>query len=814
MLRLNKNKQRGQIIIFMMFAIIPIVLLMAYIFNGGYVVAQKVRLQNATDTSALMEASWTARSLNIMSMNNTALTQSLAITSSGWALEKPLMDAGLNAGLVAGWYVGRMFLVAKIPCPWCAVLAVLVHAALVVYLERKVMKPLQKLQKELLRAMHNEEDTGFAKAATSFARMNKILDEKFPNKIEEYSDELLAANYYGEASLIRYTAWHPIEMERGDAGMPVVEQSFAKALEGVGDAIKSVGTNTDSSAIGAGTGNALDEALATIKDVRDVYHAGLHGTITNPYSLNPYDSYTALLPFNYFGNFKAQGYPAGTGPMNAARDELVTRFETIYYDLELFLKGTVLGNVLDKVLGVFGPNKSWNFIRKAVKKVVNTLFSPLIATGYDNQKTDPEDFKKRLENVYRWSTYYGETHYSNSWRVLEGTIPVGPWNIHVPPRAWRGIIPGIYHGRDIKNLGAGVSFDQDAIEDEINDAFDEAKNNEIQDCYNKIISDRILEYYEEKRLAKDLVWRNANPKPVYTTGPNQGNTIPQNVYRQLNGAEKLREEDRADRDVRAQCTKEYEDDREDKEEDNAAPPDDNPTEDTSGDAHGDDDFSQTHGDGTTKGGSWKSPKGMQKYLMMINWLFEPSYKVIEQGFPLDAALFAFISDDLLGSGRNEPEPNYWCGKPLKNEGFLCTNDTPMYAVRGQRLIPEFASDILNKFNLDLNSLPAAVQKNYAADRDDWSLVVATTAPIGLPLYEGAYGHIPTEMSAIAQVEVYNAQWFDLFTQTWKSKMVPLELLDDADHWNGLNSIFHSGHGYPFANMLEAATDPDERVLNH
>jgi len=831
--KLITKKQRGQIIIMMMFAMIPIILLMATIFNGGYLVAQKTRLQNATDTSVLMEASWTARSLNIMSMNNTALAQSQAITSAGWALEKPLMDAGLNAGLLAGLYIGRTVAIARLYPPVTTIIAPLMYLAAYVHLNNKVLDPLYDLQKEVKRAMHTSEDTGFAKAATSFGRMNRILKDKFPNSIEEYSTELMALNYSDASSVVRYTAWATDESKTHELDIPVIEQSFGDALGSLRDAF----TDGDSlmPTLDSNTDSGLRDALASVKDVRDVYHAGLHGTQTNPFEISPTEFMAgdpmALVPsLNYFGNFRAQGYPDGTGPFTAARPQIADDFEKVYDEFESMRNGTFLG---DMIAGLVrdavpcpGPGFICNRIYNAIASIINAIFGPFLGSPYARQETDREDLDNRLTEVYEWSTYYGESHYSNSWD-LSGSRSILGKDISAPPRMWRGILPGIYHGYDLRTLvSSGPLQDPSQLVENV-------QNDYKQQCFEDTIeAEKTLER-QRKRAAKRDHWDNAQTDPAIPRPRHpDGSFMSRDEYSILTTGERDAADAIATATINAECQAEAERETPDLPDiDTTAEPGPTPSptgsepdfdnDDGVGQSHTN--FSNLHGDNNTanakkQGGGWQDPQTVQKYLTMINWFFEPAYQAIDLPFPLDAVLLAFVGDALVGAGRHETDPNLWCGAPF-GEGFVCTNETPMYAVYQQRITPQFVSDFAGdaaaEFGFDMNDIPDTIRSNYMADRHDWSLVVSATAPLDLLIGGNSFGQVPTEMSTMAQAEVYNSQWFDLFTQTWKAKLTPISLLHDTEHYQRLTSVWRNELGYRIGDeILKPASLDGERIMNH
>ena len=784
-----------------MFAMIPLMLLMATIFNGGFLVVQKTRLQNSVDTSALLEASWTARSLNIMSMNNTALTQSQAITSAAWAMEKPLMDAGLNSGLVAGFYGGRAFTTARIAPPWTVVLAALVYGVMYAALNERVLEPLFELQEELKRSIHSddEDDQGFAKAAASFGRMNKILAEKFPESINSYSEQLLHANYSEDATQIRYTAWADLG-ETLNVAIPVVEQSLGDALESITGADEDDADNVSEDSVDSDTQSDLSDALASIKDIKDVYYAGLLGTHTNPYSYAEPYTFPSL---NYFGNFRAQGYEDGTGPFPLARIELEEEFRTIFTNLEGHIDGSFVGDeIKEKIKSTFGCFICDPLVDMLVD-LVNAIFEPLLGTPYNHQDTNPEAAAKRIDEVWQWSSFYGESNYTNSFRVTD-SINLGLFELYAAPRMWRGILPGIYHGRDLSNIGEGQDdYDPDGAREAVEGSVEEERTRYVSECVGRGLEARTDELTAAKRQNKGQTWDNLDPKPF---DPDRDEFISRNEYMVLSASERLSAANDARIQLTEECGTEYDDLAGSAENTSIDDPNESGVDEFGSEAEGYSDTFES-GESGQEGGSWRDPKELQKYLMLVNWFFEPSYYLMSRAFPLDAAVMAFA-----GNNRGEQDSNLWCGLPF-GEGLLCTNEVPMYAVNRQRITPQFAVDFLDDVGLNLNSLPDAIRDNYAADRHDWSLVVAASAPAELLIASRGFGEVPTEMSAIAQAEVFNSQWFDLFTQTWKAKLTPISIFEDEVHYEALKASW-TDEEYLFMETLSAAAVDGQRVLNH
>lgn len=71
--------ERGQIIYLTIVSIVVFVSLAALIINSGNAVTRKLETQNAVDAAAVSGATWIARGMNIISMNNVAMTEIMAL---------------------------------------------------------------------------------------------------------------------------------------------------------------------------------------------------------------------------------------------------------------------------------------------------------------------------------------------------------------------------------------------------------------------------------------------------------------------------------------------------------------------------------------------------------------------------------------------------------------------------------------------------------------------------------------------------------------------------------------------------------------
>jgi hypothetical protein len=72
--------ERGQLIYLIVFSAAAFVALAALIINSGHMVTRKLETQNAADAAAVSASAWVARALNIVSVNNVAMTELLAVT--------------------------------------------------------------------------------------------------------------------------------------------------------------------------------------------------------------------------------------------------------------------------------------------------------------------------------------------------------------------------------------------------------------------------------------------------------------------------------------------------------------------------------------------------------------------------------------------------------------------------------------------------------------------------------------------------------------------------------------------------------------
>ncbi len=91
LLRLHADES-GQIVPLFIFMALTLVFVVVLVLNTGRQAEQRIEVQNAADAAVMTHASWMARSLNIVSLNNTAITQAYAtaVLATAWQQFKKL----------------------------------------------------------------------------------------------------------------------------------------------------------------------------------------------------------------------------------------------------------------------------------------------------------------------------------------------------------------------------------------------------------------------------------------------------------------------------------------------------------------------------------------------------------------------------------------------------------------------------------------------------------------------------------------------------------------------------------------------------
>lgn len=215
-----RRDQSGQVAYLVLFALIPITAFLMIIADTGQKANDRARAQSAVDAIALAHAKWTARSLNTISLNNIALTQSFVVAMSSEALEDameelddhadrvlayirlraakecqvPAKAAGAKAAAAAtATGVGSVAAAAAYAAAYAATLAICIEGYVQVY--GAEAKRAQKLVSDI-RSKYNP---GHARATAERAiralnAANQSIIDAFPAHIEKVASELAERN--------------------------------------------------------------------------------------------------------------------------------------------------------------------------------------------------------------------------------------------------------------------------------------------------------------------------------------------------------------------------------------------------------------------------------------------------------------------------------------------------------------------------------------------------------------------------------------------------------------------------------------------
>lgn len=198
--RLPMSAQKGAFLPFIVLTLIPFILVIGMVFNTGAQVIRKQTLQNAADASALSQATLTARSMNLIAMNNTAITQAFALNIMGVTALPILVEMDVRAAK-EGVEIGKLVVQAGTNAAACAASAgvnvVACGAAAVqggeatargLHLGFKIIDPLIDLHRDAISA------AGFGTVADALGEMNRRVADEFPEQSAAMQSQIAQAN--------------------------------------------------------------------------------------------------------------------------------------------------------------------------------------------------------------------------------------------------------------------------------------------------------------------------------------------------------------------------------------------------------------------------------------------------------------------------------------------------------------------------------------------------------------------------------------------------------------------------------------------
>lgn len=103
-----RKRRRGAVAAVAVASMIPITTMFAASFNGGQMIEDRRTVQDAADALAMMHGTWSARSLNVLTMNNVTTTQAVTLALGSEALNGTLIELDGTALVVLGYIAGHL----------------------------------------------------------------------------------------------------------------------------------------------------------------------------------------------------------------------------------------------------------------------------------------------------------------------------------------------------------------------------------------------------------------------------------------------------------------------------------------------------------------------------------------------------------------------------------------------------------------------------------------------------------------------------------------------------------------------------------
>lgn len=107
------RRRKGAVALLAVASMVPVTVMFAASMNTGQMMDDRRQVQDASDALAAMHATWTARSLNVISMNNVTSAQLFTVAIGSEALAGTLQELQITAGLALAYIAGH----AAINCP-------------------------------------------------------------------------------------------------------------------------------------------------------------------------------------------------------------------------------------------------------------------------------------------------------------------------------------------------------------------------------------------------------------------------------------------------------------------------------------------------------------------------------------------------------------------------------------------------------------------------------------------------------------------------------------------------------------------------
>ncbi|HAS51088.1 MAG TPA: hypothetical protein DCS21_04880, partial [Gammaproteobacteria bacterium] len=210
-LRRFHRDERGQVLPVLMVAMLALVVFIALLFNTGQQTIARRQVQDTADAIALSEAVWVARSLNVMAMNQVALTQSFAINVVSSAMLPTLTEGLLKAGQKLQQYIACCETL--LGCLACGPAGIDLLLRTIIPLTQLVLEDLPIVGKS-------------ASLARALSDMNQALVEQFPGFSQELARSLAQDNGLGNEPPLLYAGHGAAETAPKGLSLPVIAETL------------------------------------------------------------------------------------------------------------------------------------------------------------------------------------------------------------------------------------------------------------------------------------------------------------------------------------------------------------------------------------------------------------------------------------------------------------------------------------------------------------------------------------------------------------------------------------------------------------
>jgi hypothetical protein len=295
----SRRRQQGAFLPFVVITMVPFVLVIGMLFNTGAQIIRRQEAQNAADAAALSHATLTARAMNLLAMNNTAITQVFAINILGVTSLPVLAEMDIAALKEQGEIASRALQAGEaaaacaaapnpLSCGYASYLGSEV-AAREYHLIFNIFDPLIDLHRDAFSAVE------FGTIAAALGEMNRRVVEEFPAQAAGMHAQLSELNGVGTA--------------------PRVTAAYAQ-MDDLPPDLRHISTDLPVNLVDIADLEAMETTVGAMAPIKRTGERGA--------SAYPGDS----------RNFYSHGYDNGEGPYAHARERAVREMEEVKEALE------------------------------------------------------------------------------------------------------------------------------------------------------------------------------------------------------------------------------------------------------------------------------------------------------------------------------------------------------------------------------------------------------------------------------------------------------------------------------------------------